>query len=375
MTMRTLAFRALCAAVLTISMTGAALCAPVAVSDDIEERPFDVGKREARLGSNTCKAVEEHFRVVNDPGLQSRVDMILSRLRPFMKRHLDYKIKIIESDMINAFAVAGGTMYVSTGMLDFVKSDLELAGVIGHEMTHADRNHVVKQMERNDKMTLLAIATAIASGGRAPAMLMSNAIQAWIMGEYSIEMEKEADAGGIDALHAAGYDPVGTITLQERLLVEALKRPQVDMGVYSTHPETRERIAAAEKYMISHGTQPHRKYALGLLRVKAVDTADRASVELDGITILDLPGTEGNRALTRRAASEIDASLQLETAPFDIRVEGDGPRSALFVGPRRILRTSELSAEADLNEIRSKIIQIHADARKAHPMADYFKNY
>lgn len=349
---------------------GAAEAAP-AVSSDDSVVSSDATAQETRLRRQTERAIAEHFNILHDPVKQTRVERIVERLRPYMERSLDYRVSIIDHEMVNAFAIAGGGMYVATGMLDFVRSDLELAGVIAHEMIHADRNHVIKQMARNQRMTLLALAAMIASKGNAPIMMAANALQIAIMGQYSIDIERESDARGIDALGRAGYDPVGMLTLQERMQEESLKRPPINFGIYQTHPETKERIAAAEKYIEQSGRVVNRKLALGVLRTRVERSEDLTLLTMDGDVLLASSDDAAMDSYTE-IAHRIDGDLRLETPPFDVRVEGSGTSRALYIGPRRIA-TARDAGVGDPDILRSRIHDALTVARRTHPLADYFK--
>ena len=345
--------------------------APVVASDDV--RPSDATSQEVELGRKTREEIARHFSIIHNPVYQARVETIVGRLQPHMERDLPYEVTIIDHEMVNAFAIAGGGMYVATGMLDFVKSDLELAGVIAHEMAHADRKHVITQMARNERMTLLAIAAAIASKGKAAALIAANALQVAIMGAYSIDIEKEADACGIQALARAGYNPVGMLTLQERIKEEALKHPHVDYGIYQTHPEVDERIAAAVKYMEDNGIEVNRKYSLGLLRTEIVRQDGGLQLKLDEETLLEGRDGDATASLFERISADLSRYLQLETAPFDVRVQGETANRSLWVEGKRIARASELTATTDLEALRESIHRALSAARRSHPMADYFK--
>jgi hypothetical protein len=338
-----------------------------------DARPSDVTKQEVELGNKTREEIARRFLVIRNPVYQARVETIVNRLRPYMERDLPYEVTIIDHEMVNAFAIAGGGMYVAKGMLDFVKSDLELAGVVAHEMAHADRKHIITQMARNERMTLLAVAAAIASKGKAAGVIAANALHVAVMGAYSIDIEKEADACGIKALTQAGYNPVGMLTLQERVKEEAMKRPHVDYGIYQTHPEVDERIAAAAKYMEDNGIAIHRKYSLGLLRPNVAREGGRARLELDGEVLLEGADDDATTSLFERISSDLSEYLQLETAPFDVRVQGEGQNRSLWVEGRRIAQASELGGASDVGTLRERVHRALTTARASHPMADYFK--
>jgi hypothetical protein len=352
--------------------TGAAEAAPVPVSED--EARSGVTEQEARLARRGSEEIERNMPIVADPALQARVDVIVNRLKPYMQRDLPYQAKIIDHEMINAFALAGGPIYVTTGMLGFVKTDLELAGVLAHEMTHADRKHIVTQMARNERMTLLAIAAAIAGRGKAAAVIAANALQVAVMGAYSIDIEKEADAYGIQALKKAGYNPVGMLTLQERLQEESLKRAYVDPGIYQTHPDTEERIAAAVRYMEDNGLRVERKYSLGVLRTRVESLSGDVFLDIDGRHVWRAPDGGAALEIFSKAADALQDALQLETAPYDIRVENLASERALFIESEKIVGEDESPEGAEpLETLREGIQQAIIAARREHPMADYFR--
>lgn len=356
---------------LSILVTGTARAVPVVSMD--EEPRSEATAQELKLGKKTAEAIEEHFNIIHDPALTARVEMIVNRLKPHMQRVLDYNVSIIDHEMVNAFAISGGNMYVATGMLDHVKTDHELAGVIAHEMVHADRKHVIVQTARNSRMTLLAVAAAIASKGHGAAILAANALQVAVMGAYSIDLEKEADARGIDALTKAGYDPVGMLTLQERLSEDEMKRPQLDLGIYQTHPDTRERIAAAESYMKNSGIPVNRKYSLGLLRVRVSHDDGDVLLTIDGSELARAWSSKDTDEIFQKMADVLSNALQLETAPFDVRVQQDRDGRSLFIAGRRVISEHDADGSIDVDVLRERIHAALTDARRSHPMADYFK--
>jgi Zn-dependent protease with chaperone function len=363
--------------VMMVFASGAVAAAPDVVSPDAPP-PSDATPQEIRLSERASAEIEKTWPILINPVYRARVETIVNRLSPYMERNLPYNIGIIDHKMVNAFALAGGKMYVTTGMLDFVKTDVELAGVIAHEMAHADKKHVIIQSARNNRMTLLAITAAILSKGNAAAMVAANVLQVAIMGAYSIDLEKEADALGIDILAQAGYNPVGMLTVQERLKEERLKHPDINPGIYQTHPETDERIAAAKKYLGDHGIPIRRKYALGNLRTSVRKTSGdlSAAIFIDDAEVWRGRDDERTLKLFGRVADDLWEHLQLETVPFDVRVESGkgGANQAFYVGARKIAAADELPPGAEsLQTLRENVQKILSDTRMTHPMADYYE--
>lgn len=329
--------------------------------------------QEIKIGQKSVEEIEKRWTVVKNPVLQARVETIVNRLAPYMSRRLNYEARIVEHEMVNAFALAGGVMYICTGMLDFVKTDLELAGVIAHEMVHADRKHVIIQTARNQRMTLLSLGAMIASQGRAVPMIMTNALHVAVMGAYSIDIEKEADAFGIDALVHAGYNPVGMLTLQERLDEEKLKAALFEPGIAQTHPDTKERVDAAVKYMEDRNISVSRKYALGVLRTGVEVVSGDLAITIDGVPAWRGSDDGQTRALLTRVAASLWDELQMETSPHDIRVESEGVHSTFRIKGKKIVRTDELPQGIQpLPVLREGILNALNAARRGHPLADYY---
>jgi predicted Zn-dependent protease len=166
----------------------------------------------------------------------------------------------------NAFALPGGQIYVSRGLLALANNEDELACVIGHEIVHAARRHSAQQQ-------------AIVRYERAFAPRFG---RARMMAAYSRDMEREADDLGQKLAAAAGYDPMGMSTFmrrldqRERLLIGAPRMPTF----MDTHPGTRER--ATETSIRSRELRWTRDPLLG-------DTRERLLDEIDGMVIGDRP--------------------------------------------------------------------------------------
>ena len=88
------------------------------------------------------------YEYIEDERTQKLRNM-LDEMRPYISRGLEYKIFLIKDDVINAWTIPGGYIYVTTGILDFIENDDELANVIGHEIGHNENKHTTKIIQRN----------------------------------------------------------------------------------------------------------------------------------------------------------------------------------------------------------------------------------
>ena len=143
-------------------------------SSSLCEADTEEQDREIKLADKVSKQVEKQWDRVTDPVRVARVTMILSRLTPFTERDLPFEVRLVEEKRPNAFALPGGRIYMTTGMLEFCRSDDEVASILAHELVHTDRKHGMIQSSRNQRLTLGALAVIIATGGSGACLLYTS---------------------------------------------------------------------------------------------------------------------------------------------------------------------------------------------------------
>ncbi|MBM3274180.1 MAG: M48 family metalloprotease, partial [Candidatus Sericytochromatia bacterium] len=201
-------------------------------------------KTEREIGKSAAKAALQKYPVYRgDPRVQQYVQGVVDRLAANRERKdVQYEIKVVESNEINAFAVPGGYMFITTGALKAMKSEAELAGVLGHEMAHIEKRHGIKSLQNQ----LVGMGIAIAALGStesqevqaAGAVALGLALKGCSRGH-----ESEADSDGCRLAAKAGYDPRGLTSFLQT--VKQQERPGVEL--LSDHPETAKRIKAINK--------------------------------------------------------------------------------------------------------------------------------
>jgi predicted Zn-dependent protease len=202
-----------------------------------------------------------------------------SRLNTFT-----YRFKVVEKDEVNAFSLPGGYIYVYDGLLKYVESDDELAGVLAHEIAHASFRHLAtlqREQSKLDALTLPLILVSIMAGGDAGvggvqlAQLASIAKQSG----WSQKAEIAADFGAFQYLRSTKYNPVGLLTFMEKLARDQ-RVEYIDWGIYRTHPPSRERAESIEKYLREANIPIKRSQVTTSFRVTTKELEKGEGVEL-----------------------------------------------------------------------------------------------
>lgn len=165
-------------------------------------------------------------------------------------KDFNWELTIMHDDsMLNAFCLPGGKMYVFTGLIKYLDSEDALAGVIGHEIAHADCRHGTAQMVKNIGLSLvLKLIFGIEDGG-----LVGLGANLLSLG-FSRADESEADEKSVEYLSATDYDARGAAKFFEKMVKEQ-KHPAV-LAFLSTHPDSEQRVKDINKHWEKLGSKP-----------------------------------------------------------------------------------------------------------------------
>lgn len=189
---------------------------------------------------------------VMDTKLTSYVQGVGNRLAAVSDRKLPYEFVVLNNTIPNAWALPGGKIAVNRGLLMQLKSESELAAVLGHEIVHAAARHSAQQMSRGMLIQggLLAAQVAASDSDYGNLYMAGAGLAAQLtLQRYGREAELEADHYGIDYMKRAGYDPQGAVALQETFLrMNDRKDSGWLAGLFASHPPSQERLDANRKY-------------------------------------------------------------------------------------------------------------------------------
>jgi predicted Zn-dependent protease len=225
------------------------------------ELPRLTDEEEVEIGKEAAAEFESQYAISSDPALVDRVTRIGNSLVPYQPRQeIHYTFKVIDTAEINAFALPGGFIYISRGMLDFVESDDELAGVIGHEIAHVALRHSARQIE-TIAAGQMALDTILSANEELETIYQDQAVQIATemvsmvaLSGWGRMNELDADEYGTVFMAHAGYDPQAVLDLMHRLdsqSQEGSGEPMADL--LATHPPFSERIARVEYAIETHG--------------------------------------------------------------------------------------------------------------------------
>jgi predicted Zn-dependent protease len=205
--------------------------------------------KERELGQEAASEVERTVGLVQDPALVGYVNEIGRRLAAQVPSpSAPYEFHVADDTEPNAFALPGGFVYVTRGILALANSEDELAGVLGHEIGHVVARHSVRQLEASTPFALLFGVPSAIVGVVSPALGgilggVGKLASGLVLAPYSREQERAADRIGIELAAKAGWDPAGLPTLLHTLeREEALAGSSSRISFFANHPATPERV-------------------------------------------------------------------------------------------------------------------------------------
>ena len=198
--------------------------------------------------------MKEYGGEVESPELRSYVTLVgrsMAELTEAEYPQLPWEFTVLDSDVINAFALPGGKVFASRGLLTRLDSEAELAGVLGHEIGHVTAQHVNERISQSMVVAGITIGAVAAAGQsdddwvRVGVPLIVGAAGAGYLLTYNRNQEQEADEQGVKYMTAAGYDPYGMLEVLV-VLDQAGTGPRPPEFL-STHPypETRMKTVRA----------------------------------------------------------------------------------------------------------------------------------
>jgi beta-barrel assembly-enhancing protease len=198
-------------------------------------------EEEIKLGADVSLKIRERFGVVQDAAVHKYVTLVGMVLTEQTSRpKLPWTFMVLDTDGVNAFAAPGGYVHITRGALALIKSEAELASVLGHEISHVAKKHTVNAIQKS-KGVQLGSGQTLANRGMFLDALANRTYSMVLENSFDRGDELDADKEGILLVQKAGYAGTGLSDFLARL-AERNKGMAEKNGLFASHPETQERI-------------------------------------------------------------------------------------------------------------------------------------
>ncbi|MEO1289587.1 MAG: M48 family metalloprotease [Chloroflexota bacterium] len=211
--------------------------------------------QEIALGLQSApELIREFGGEYRDPEVQEAIDTIgfdlvnnsIARDEPWQ-----WEFTVLDSDILNAFALPGGQVFITTGMLSQLETIDEVAGVLAHEIVHVLARHGAQRIAQSELTNGLIGAVAVASESASAAQTAAM-ISQLVNLQYGRDDEIQSDTIGVCIMIQAGYDPMGMVGVQETL--QSFSQGQRQPEFFSTHPNPENRIQQIENTIANAST-------------------------------------------------------------------------------------------------------------------------
>ena len=213
-------------------------------------------EQEKQIGAEEAKKVEQQMGVLDDDRLTPYLNQLGQRLAEQSPRKgIPYQFHLVDMTEPNAFALPGGYVYVTRGLLALTNSEDELAGVVAHEIGHVAARHSAQKISRQGPFALVTNLVAGITGLISP--LVGSIVggvgefaQSLVFAPYSRSQETEADKVGQEIAADAGWDPgalstfLSTLEREVALMSKEPRKP----SFFDSHPATPDRVARTAKH-------------------------------------------------------------------------------------------------------------------------------
>ncbi|HEY5339944.1 MAG TPA: M48 family metalloprotease [Candidatus Aquilonibacter sp.] len=246
---------------------------------------------EVEMGRAEDQQIVESSVIETDPLLNAYVQRIAGNVwREVDRKDVPYNIKIIKDTAVNSFATLGGYVYIDEGLIDFVQSDDELAGVIGHETGHIERRHVLTSQSKLEGLNLLFGLASLFS----PFIYeFGNLMEAGAYAKIQRADELQADRTGLQLMARAGYDPENMRTMLQHLTVLASEHSDLVTKYLQDHPNPDQRVAhlvgypeldpkvvtEEQRLVQAANDREHARYEFSMLRFQNILRTDPTNAE------------------------------------------------------------------------------------------------
>ncbi len=201
-----------------------------------------------KMGRQYSQMVDSSSKLISDPIITEYVNRLGQNIVRNSDAQVPFTFKIIDSDVVNAFSLPGGFVYINSGTILAADEEAELAGVMAHEIAHVCARHATRQLTRAQYANFATIPLIFVGGGIGYAAYeaMGLGLPVAFM-SFQRGFEAEADYLGLQYDYKTGYDPQAFISFFEKIQAQEKKKPGFMDKTFASHPQTPDRIEASQK--------------------------------------------------------------------------------------------------------------------------------
>ena len=208
--------------------------------------PAVTTQQEVQAGADYARQINAQLPVIRDSYTNQYINQLGRQIAAQADpRGIPYTFYVVNSDVVNAFSIPGGYVYVNRGIIERADNVSQLAGVLAHEIGHVVERHGIQQMQRaQNANTALSVLYGVLLR-RNPGTVEQAGIQVGgsaVFAGYSRTAEREADRDAVTFMMRSGYNPNGLPQFFNKLLAEQQRNPSRVEQWFATHPLTAERI-------------------------------------------------------------------------------------------------------------------------------------
>jgi beta-barrel assembly-enhancing protease len=213
-------------------------------------------EEERKIGEEVIREVGVKFALIRDPLILEYLNKLGQEiLKQAGSQPYPFRFYLLKDPQLNAFSVPGGHIFLTTGILEIMDSEGELAGLLGHEIAHVTRHHISNQIEKQKKINIATMAAALLGILAGDPMIAGAAISGSMAAaqtfflKYSREDEDDADNYGFKYMSKAGFDPKTMIDLLDKLRRWGSFGSELIPAYMQTHPLTGDRMTQVDNLL------------------------------------------------------------------------------------------------------------------------------
>jgi predicted Zn-dependent protease len=310
----------------------------VSTKNKIDQMTF-TDEEEKQMGEQVSLQLRTRFGVYQDEKVTKYVSLVGTTLAQASTRPtLDWKFIVLDTDGVNAYAAPGGFVHVTRGLLGLMKNEAELAGILGHEITHITSKHAINAIKKSGGISLVSDLSGTGASYQTQLItkFAGKAFEKLYEGEWSRDDEDNSDKIGTQLANKVGYVPTGIADVLKKIAARNAGRQERN-GMFASHPSIKDRIENNEKQIKSEKLSAS---ATGASRYSSTITFDAKPVT--EIATADVAGSDSLAGSDKKKA-EADKSAKKEE-PKEKKSGGFGSIASSITGNKQQASTQQASS-------------------------------